>query len=72
MIPYNVYYFDKHLMFLGMRPLSFPGRDTHAIQKLVREQYWQVDNLGNIEPAYAIAMPVRSDCEPVLVVTKNA
>lgn len=71
MIPYNVYYFDSHQMFLGMRSLSFPGRNERAIRKLVLDEYWSVPNLGNIQPAYAMAMPLRSDVSPVLVVKEN-
>lgn len=70
MYPYEVHYFDKHQLFLGKRLIAVPGRETFPLKKLILNSYWSVDNLGDITPAYAVAIPTDSvlGVEPVLVV----
>lgn len=74
MYPYEVHYFDKHQLFLGKRLIAVPGRETFPLKKLILNSYWSVDNLGDITPAYAVAVPQRhgSYAEPVLVVKTDA
>lgn len=74
MYPYKVHYFDKHQMFLGKRVILVPGRETLPLKQLILDSYWHASCIGDITPAYAVAIPTDRvfGVEPVLVVKTDA
>lgn len=70
MYSYTIYYFDRFNRYIDKRTIISPGDNVTAIQKLVREQYWDPQSISPAKPVIAIALC--EGHEPVLVVNENA